>query len=145
MDIDMSRITACYVLLLVAFALYVDVGGLPEFLKPMHRAPAGDKAMHFVLAGVLALLVNLSIRTGGATTLWSTVVPGSLIVALGCTVEEMTNLASTIRNWSFADLGANYLGIICIGVVPLVLGHGLTPRCLTRQRSAVELGPPTAS
>ena len=117
----MLPLTACYVALLAILTYLADTGGMREVLLKIHSVPWGDKALHFLLVGVLALLVNLTIRTHWRPRRWLSLVPGTLLVALVGTAEECSNVLVATRNWSPADLAANLLGVVCVGVVPLTV------------------------
>jgi hypothetical protein len=88
--------------------------------------PFSDKLGHFLLMGMLAYLVNLSM--GAATIRLGpvTVLRGSALVAVLVTLEEFSQHFFPHRTFSLLDLGADYAGIICFGA--------LARRTLTRRQ-----------
>lgn len=124
----MLALTICYAALLGIVALRADAGGLKWMLDPVHQTPFGDKAVHFAIAGVLALLLNISLRPASLRLVRSTsaidsIVIGSTITIVLATIEEISNIWVPARDWSLGDLAANYLGILCIGTIPVLLHH----------------------
>ena len=120
----MARLTLGYATLLAVVTLLADTGNLQLALHRLHQLPLGDKVIHFTLVGTLALLLNLSIHRGADVSLIRRILPGSLIVIIASTLEEYSNTMLSFRSWSVGDLIANYLGILCIGILPLVMWHG---------------------
>jgi hypothetical protein len=115
------RLTICYVLLLGLITAMADAGWLSDLLDRVHQVPGGDKALHFALVGVLALLVNASTLRENLLSGPLAIVAPSLVIAAVATFEELSNLAVPGRNCCLGDLAANYLGIFCVGVLPLVV------------------------
>lgn len=72
-----------------------------------------DKLGHFVLIGGLAGLLEYSLRG----RLWRGLPLGSLLVAVGCTVEELTQAFIPSRSFDLLDLAANFAGICFFGWV----------------------------
>ena len=114
----MVRCTLAYALALTAFLLLVDFGGLHEVALVVNCLPLVDKVIHFGMFGLLALLANLSIIRWRGWSLGRAIATGSMLVLTGATVEELSNLLVACRTWSAADLAANYLGVLCLGILP---------------------------
>lgn len=77
--------------------------------------PGGDKIGHFVLFGILALLVNLVM---GATVIRCgkfTVLKGSTIVMVVVIAEEVSQLFFVSRSFELLDLTADLAGIWIFG------------------------------
>ena len=72
-----------------------------------------------MLFGLLALVINLAL-VGRSTSLRRTIVTGSAIALIVATVEEYSNRFIAVRDWSLGDLAANYLGVLCLGVLPFL-------------------------
>jgi polysaccharide biosynthesis protein VpsQ len=117
----MTRIAVCYGLVFAGLLLLADVGLLDSVAAYIHEFPALDKVIHFVMYGVLALLVNAALASHSGWSLFRAVATGSLVLLIGSTLEEWSNILTMSRSWSLGDLAANYLGIICVGVLPPVL------------------------
>ena len=94
----MGKVTFCYGLILGTIALAADTGYLNDLLNHAHLIPYGDKAIHFTL------------------------------VALVATMEECSNAWTPYRTCSLGDLAANYLGVVAVGVLPLLIYCGWLER-----------------
>lgn len=79
----------------------------------MNRLPFGDKAGHFLLYGILALLINLTIaRSSNASSRKWIAVSSTLIFALLIGIEEFSQQYFFSRTFSLSDLSASYLGVL---------------------------------
>lgn len=92
----------------------------PELLYMFYRVPGGDKFAHFMLTGVMALLLNLSLKN--RTFRWRTIplLWGSAAVMTFMTAEEFSQIWIATRSASFVDLLANISGITVIGSLSLL-------------------------
>jgi len=115
----MIRIALAYVVLLAAIIFAADAGWLPPFVEQLHDLPFGDKVFHFLMFGGLALMANLALASRGRRSLARAIVMGSILVLIVATAEEYSNNFVPRRDWSLGDLTANYLGVVCLGVLPL--------------------------
>jgi VanZ family protein len=113
--------------LLLAYALtglwivlMADTGHVNPFLLAIHTAPLGDKVLHALFAGGLALLTNLVLLSRPGAS-WRSLLAGGLIVMAACAVEEASNLLTPYRACDLGDLMANNLGILLLGCAPLVI------------------------
>ncbi len=89
-----------------------DGGGLPSFITALYAFPYGDKVGHFLIMGALTLAANL-IFSARKVNLGSTpVLLGSLLVFMGVTVEEFSQIFFQSRTFSLVDLAFSYLGIL---------------------------------
>jgi polysaccharide biosynthesis protein VpsQ len=109
------RITWLYGLLLVVIVVLAGTGNLGGILSAIHRVPLGDKIAHFVLVGLLAYVVNLSMpgrvwRFGRVT-----VSQGTLWVLVVVVLEEISQHWLPSRRFDVGDLLANVLGIAVFG------------------------------
>lgn len=114
----MTRLALAYAALLAATVAAANSGHLPSFAQYIHDLPGGDKVLHFLMFGTLALVANLALIANGKRRLARAIVTGCLIAAIVATVEEFTNQFVPSRDWSLGDLTANYLGILCLGLIP---------------------------
>ena len=55
----------------------------------------------------------------GKRPLVRAIVLGSIFALTVSTVDEYSNRYLPLRDWSLGDLAANYLGVLCLGVLPL--------------------------
>src|SRR5262249_15021546 len=88
-----------------------DTGHL-GFLHAVYDFPLGDKAGHFILYGLLTLVVTLSVfemRPNGDKKRLALVT--SLILAVLIGLEEFSQKWFPNRNFDLLDLTASYLGV----------------------------------
>lgn len=108
----MKWLTILFALFIILIIVLADTDRL-GLLKLVNRVPLGDKAGHFVLYGILALLLNLtffrSLPLRSRT--WIVVVSG-LILGLLIGLEEFSQQYFSSRTFSLSDLSASYLGVI---------------------------------
>ena len=119
----------------VAFAvsLLVVVAGLGEgflypYLQPIRHVPGGDKTLHFLLLGSLALLLNVT--WGGVRSEWGPFVflRGSAVTTVVATLEEFSQHFIALRAFSVDDLLYDYLGIVVLGQLGGAIGWWLRRR-----------------
>ncbi len=108
----MRWITVLFVLLIVLIIVAADLNQLPRAVRELYNFPGGDKVGHFVLMGLLSLLVNVSAlatfpeRGARRTVLFTTLALATLIG-----LEEASQALFRSRTVSFADLLSSYAGI----------------------------------
>lgn len=107
-----------YILMCLVILIVADLGRLGTTFSAVTDAPLGDKVLHVLFAGGLALLVNAVALRQFPRGRWEALAIGTAIAVLVCTVEEATNLLTPHRACDLADLLANYLGILLIGLAP---------------------------
>jgi VanZ family protein len=117
---NITRLALGYASVLVVFLLLADIGTLRPAGRWVNAHPPLDKLIHFLMYGGLALLVNAALAQRTRWSLVRAIATGSIVVAIASTVEEYSNLLTIARGWSLGDIAANYLGIICLGILPLV-------------------------
>jgi VanZ family protein len=108
-------LTVLFSLVLLAIVFSADSGTLPGILYNIYTVPYGDKAGHFILTGLLSLLVNLSLLCRKTHLASRDFLLGSLLVGVVVTIEEITQVFFPSRNASLTDLLASYLGIWLFG------------------------------
>ena len=87
------------------------------FFRIINQVPWGDKLSHFLLVGLLTLLVNLSFRNRRISIGSRTWLLGSVLVLIVITLEELSQSLIPSRNLDAMDLLANYLGVFVFGQV----------------------------
>lgn len=100
-----------YGMLLIVIVVLAGTGNLGGILGAIHRVPLGDKIAHFILVGLLAYAVNVSVpgrvfRYGRVT-----VSQGTLWVLAVVTLEEISQYWLPSRRFDLGDLLADVLGI----------------------------------
>ena len=108
----MKWLTFLFALFILLIIILADTGNLGIF-RLIYRIPYADKAGHFLLYGILALLVDLTLlgSVRKQTHLWVAVTNG-LILALFIGIEELSQRHFAARTFSLDDLSASYLGVI---------------------------------
>lgn len=93
---------------------------------------AGDKLLHFLLVGLLAFLVNLSLQAKLIHWKKFWIPLGTLTLLVAATVEEFSQMFFVHRTFDMLDLVCNICGILLLGWLALPvaswLGIGLSDR-----------------
>ncbi len=106
---------AFYTVFLVGVVAVANSGARPRPFAAVRALPFGDKASHFLLMGLLSLLVNLCL-SGRSTELGRVrVLTGSLIVFVVVAAEEFSQLFLRYRSFDLIDLLCDGLGIFLFG------------------------------
>ncbi len=107
----MKRLAILYGLFIITIIILADLGDLGS-LHFIYDVPYGDKLGHFILYGILALLVDLGLFQSfpnldrGRVALIS-----GLCLALLIGLEELSQIFFEKRNSDLLDLTAGYLGV----------------------------------
>jgi VanZ family protein len=115
MSFRLLLITVFFALILLAIVVLANTGLMPDALASIYTIPFGDKAGHFILTGLLSLLVNLTLSGRKISFASRDFLLGSLLVGAVVTIEELTQVFFPTRNASLTDLVASYLGIWIFG------------------------------
>jgi len=108
----MKWLTVLFTLFIILIIVLADLGRL-GILAYINRIPYADKAGHFSLYGILALLINLSLfRSCPSRSRMRVAVVSGLILALLIGLEEFSQQYFSTRTFSLGDLTASYLGLI---------------------------------
>ncbi|HEX9837825.1 MAG TPA: VanZ family protein [Anaerolineales bacterium] len=109
----MKWLAILFSLLIILIIVLADMGALPHFLQVWKDLPYGDKAGHFILYGILTLLVDLALfRSLSKRSRKWLVLTSGLILALLIGLEEFSQQYFADRTFSLMDLAASYLGVI---------------------------------
>ncbi|MCV9385937.1 VanZ family protein [Reichenbachiella ulvae] len=76
-----------------------------------HSVPFGDKIGHFLLFGILALLMNTALKFRKTNLKYRTFHLGSLLVFAFAAIEECSQLAFQSRTFDLVDVLFDLLGI----------------------------------
>ena len=82
-----------------------------QVLTQLHNIPFGDKIMHFLLVGTLAVVLNLYFCHRKVTISNKKILLGSLITLIFITLEECSQYYIPNRNFELMDMCCNYAGI----------------------------------
>jgi VanZ family protein len=121
----MTPLAFGYAAVLFLVLLGADFGALAPLGEYVNAYPVLDKSVHFLMYGGLAFVVNAALARRRHGSLAGRIATGSIIVLIAATVEEYSNLLVPCRGWAWSDLVANYVGIVCLGIVPVVCLPGL--------------------
>lgn len=118
----MKWLTASFVLFIILIIFLADTDRL-GILAFINQIPYGDKVGHFVLYGILTLLIDLTLFSSVfALKLLSPgrlAVVGGLILALLIGLEEYSQKFFASRTYDLIDLTFSYLGVIFFSLVSL--------------------------
>jgi VanZ family protein len=107
----MKWLTTLFALFIVFIIVLADMGKL-GILRFVNSIPYGDKIGHFVLYGILTLLLDLTfIRALPARSPKLLVVSIGLILAVLIGAEEFSQQYFPNRTFDLADLTFSYLGV----------------------------------
>lgn len=115
MSAKIKSFTGIYLLIVAGIIVTADLKSTSYLLGFVGNIPYGDKIGHFVLFGVLAFLVNLNFGMRMFSFGRSDYLLGSLIVMVGITIEEFTQIFMRGRTFSWLDLFCGYAGVIFFG------------------------------
>ena len=104
-----------FALFLVFIILVADLGLLNDFFLFINRLPYADTLGHFILLGLLSLLVSLGFSNARLQGSGPALLKSSLLIAGLITLEEFSQLFLANRRFSLLDLWANYAGIWLFG------------------------------
>lgn len=114
-------LTAIFALLLLGIVAIANSGSATrELLGIVRSIPGGDKTVHFVLAGTMALLLNLTWQARCWRIGPLPLLKGSAVIAVVATLEEYSQLWVRRRSFDYVDLAYDYLGILVLGQLAAV-------------------------
>ena len=115
----MKWITFFFLLFIILIIVLADRGQL-GILKLVNRLPYGDKVGHFMLYGILTLLIDLTFfRSFPLRSPKLVAVLSGLILAIFIGLEEFSQQYFSERTFSLMDLAASYLGVIFFSLLAL--------------------------
>jgi polysaccharide biosynthesis protein VpsQ len=109
----MKWLAILFSLLIVIIIVLANMGALPGFLQIWNDLPYGDKVGHFILYGILTLLIDLALFRSfplQRPKMFAVVIGLILAVLIG--LEEFSQQYFANRTFSLLDLTASYLGVI---------------------------------
>ena len=108
----MKWLTILFALFIILIIVLADLGKL-GILQIFNQIPLGDKAGHFILYGILVLLINLTLFSSFPSQSRKRVaIISGLILALLIGLAEFSQRNFSNRTFSLGDLTASYLGLI---------------------------------
>ena len=108
----MKWIAILFTTFIILIIVLADTGNL-GILYHINRIPYADKVGHFILYGILTLLIDLALfRAQPARGRVQIAVISGLVLALLIGLEEFSQQYFADRTFSLLDLSASYLGVI---------------------------------
>lgn len=102
-----------FAIFIVIIIVMADAGVLSRHLGFLYSYPYGDKAGHFILYGILALLLNLAFfRALPDQSPKPIAVKCVLVLAVLISLEEFSQQFFANRTFDLIDLTFSYLGIL---------------------------------
>lgn len=108
----MKWLTLFFTLFILLIIILADQGRL-GFLRLINQIPFGDKAGHFILYGILTLLLDLTlIRALPNRSPRLIVLSMGLVLALIIGLEEYSQQFFAKRTFDLVDLSFSYMGVL---------------------------------
>ena len=126
---NLKWIAVLFSLFIIAIIVLADTDRL-GILKIINQIPYGDKAGHFILYGILTLLIDLTlIRSLPNRSPKLVVVSIGLILAVLIGLEEFSQQYFPSRTLDLIDLTFSYLGVSFFSWLALKINRrsGVTP------------------
>jgi len=111
-------ITLAYFLFLVVVVVSATNHWFDDAFDVVRKFP-GDKALHFLLVGLLAFLLNLSLQAKLIRWKDFWIPVGTLTLLVFATVEEFSQMFFVHRTFDLLDLACNVGGILLLGWLAL--------------------------
>jgi len=122
-------LTGGFTAFIVLVVLISDLGLGPVYFPFFYSCPGLDKVSHFILMGLLSLLVNYLYQVEKITIHSLNILKGSLLVSLVVFLEELSQIFLTYRAFSWLDLTFDLGGIMVGGwLAARLINHHAGPR-----------------
>ena len=108
----MKWLAILFTLFIILVIVLADAGVLAHYVGFVYAFPFGDKAGHFILYGILTLLINLALfRAYPDQNRIRLAVRCGLTLALLIGLEEFSQQYFSSRTFDLVDLTFSYLGV----------------------------------
>lgn len=109
----MKWLAILFTLFIILVIVLADAGVLARYVGFVYEFPWGDKAGHFILYGILALLLNLALfRSRSEPSRRRFAIKLGLFLALLIGLEEFSQQYFSHRTFDLLDLSFSYLGLL---------------------------------
>jgi polysaccharide biosynthesis protein VpsQ len=109
----MKWLAILFAIFIVLIIVLADAGVLSHYLGFLYYFPFGDKVGHFILYGILTLLIDLTLfRSLPLQSRQLIAVKCGLILALLIGLEEFSQQYFANRSFDLVDLTFSYLGLV---------------------------------
>jgi VanZ family protein len=118
----MKWLAILFTLFILLIIVLADAGVLARYVGFVYEFPYGDKAGHFILYGMLALLIDMALlHSAPQQSRKQLAVKCGLILALLIGIEEFSQQYFSTRTFDLLDLTFSYLGVLFFSWVALKL------------------------
>ena len=118
----MKWLAVLFTLFILLIIVLADVGILARYLSFLHSFPFGDKLGHFILYGILTLLIDLSLfRSRPHQDRKSIALKSGLVLALLIGLEEVSQQFFVKRSFDLVDLTFSYLGLVSFSCLVILI------------------------
>lgn len=109
----MKWLAILFTLFILLVIVLADTGQLAQYVGFVYEIPWGDKAGHFILYGILTLLLNLALfRALPDQSPKRVAARCSVILAVLIGLEEFSQQYFASRTFDLVDLLFSYLGVV---------------------------------
>jgi VanZ family protein len=109
----MKWLAILFTLFILLVIVLADMGVLAHYVGFVYSFPFGDKAGHFILYGILTLLIDLALfRSFPDRSPGKIAVRCGLVLALLIGLEELSQQYFSSRTFDLVDLTFSYLGVV---------------------------------
>ena len=116
----MKWLAILFTLFILLVIVLADAGILAHYVGFIYEFPFGDKAGHFILYGILTLLLDLALfRARPNKDRKRLVLQCGLVLALLIGLEEFSQQYFSSRSFDLVDLTFSYLGVLAFSWVAL--------------------------
>ncbi|WP_170107721.1 VanZ family protein [Photobacterium lipolyticum] len=99
-------------MLFACASLLKSIGWKISFFQAAEGVVGGDKVLHLIAAFYISLLVSLAVNTSRNQLSTKFINPVFIYLFISFSADELLQLLSSYRHFSFADLAANYVGLL---------------------------------
>jgi polysaccharide biosynthesis protein VpsQ len=118
----MKWLAILFTLFILLVIVLADAGILAHYVGFIYEVPFGDKAGHFILYGILALLLDLALfRARPDQNRRQLAIRCGLVLALLIGLEEFSQQYFSSRTFDLVDLTFSYLGVAFFSWLALII------------------------
>ena len=116
----------------IAFIIYLaDTANHNFAFRLIGHIPYGDKLMHALLYGIMALFLNFGVKYKSYKWLGFNMQLGAVLVLVFATIEEISQYWLPSRTFDLVDLLADFFGVILFSLI----------KCNTHSQKAYPVSP----
>jgi polysaccharide biosynthesis protein VpsQ len=118
----MKWLAILFTLFILLVIVLADAGILAHYVGFVYEFPFGDKAGHFILYGLLTLLIDLALfRARPDQSRRRLAIQCDLVLALLIGLEEFSQQSFSSRTFDLVDLTFSYLGVVFFSWVAVLI------------------------